>query len=77
MVLCRDSTVCEKAESFRGSGEDQHLPNQILGLRNPGNIFHGLFHRVSSCSWKGQWRGLCGCISFMFLFLEFKMYFRT
>lgn len=53
MFLCRDSTVCEKAESFRGNGQDQHLPNQILGLRNPGNIFHGVFHRVSSCSWKG------------------------
>ena len=53
MVLCRDSTVCEKAESFRGIGEDQHLPNKILGLHNSGNTFHRLFHWESSYSWKG------------------------
>lgn len=52
MFLCQDSTVCEKAESFREMERINTCRNQILGLRNPGNIPWG-FHRVSSCSWKG------------------------
>lgn len=32
--------MCGKTESFRGSGKDHHLQNQILALCNPVDICH-------------------------------------